>query len=205
MMLDRVVEACRVAVKNIEKGGNRCSVAVVTPTDDPIVKEFSPRVEIVEGPEADVLERYRIAVEKYDPDILIRVTGDCPLLPGAMIGHMFNLAVNKGYDYICNCDERFRTSIDGADVEVMTKRAFAYLVECAKEPYDREHVTPLMRRTPPVWARMGFVYNHFDLSSIKLSVDTREDLENVRRHFETSYTKFQEAQRVYGRGAVHRV
>lgn len=204
MMLDRVIESAKAAARFIDKAGHRCSFAVLTPTGDPIVEEFSPRVEIVEGPEMDVLARYAVAVERYNPDSLIRITGDCPLLPASLIAYVHNLATTRGYDYISNCDERFRSSIDGADVEVLSRRLFDFLSEHARVPYDREHVTPFVRRTPPEWARMGFAYNHFDLSGIKLSVDTREDLDAVRKHFETSYAKLQEAQKVYGK-AIHRL
>jgi spore coat polysaccharide biosynthesis protein SpsF (cytidylyltransferase family) len=205
MMLDRVVEACKNAAGFIEKSGHRCSVAVLTPTGDPIVREFSPRVDVVEGPEMDVLGRYAVAVEKYDPEMTIRVTGDCPLIPPALISYMLGLAFKNNYDYLSNCDERFRTSIDGADVEVISRRLFEYCADAAVEAYDREHVTPLIRRAPPVWARLGLAVNHYDLSAIKLSVDTPDDLENVRKHFETAYSKLQGAMKIYGKGAIHRL
>ncbi len=205
MMLDRVIEASRVAADMIEKSGHRALVSVLTPFGDPIAMAFSTRVDIVEGPEADVLGRYKIAVEKHNPDAVIRVTGDCPLLPSSLVAYLFGLSFKNGYDYLSNCDERCRTSIDGADVEVISRKMFDHGAAKATEAYDREHVTPYMRRSPFPGARMGLAWNHFDLSGIKLSVDTPEDLENVRRHFETGYSKLQEAQKIYGKGAIHRL
>src|SRR5688500_7503846 len=86
-MMDRVIEAARAASRFIEDKGHRCSVVVLTPKGDPIVAEFSPRVDVVEGPEQDVLARYRIAVETYNPDWIIRITGDCPLLPASLVAY----------------------------------------------------------------------------------------------------------------------
>jgi spore coat polysaccharide biosynthesis protein SpsF len=205
MMLDRVIEACKFAGRSIEKGGHKAAVAVLTPAGDPIVQEFGARVEIVEGPEHDVLERYAVAVERYNPELTVRVTGDCPLIPAPLIAYMTNLAINNGYDYISNCDERFRTSIDGSDCEVISRRLFEHAAEFAVKPYDREHVTPFIRRSPPEWARLALAVNHYDLSNIKLSVDTPEDLEAVRKAFEGSFSKYQEAIKVYGKGAIHRL
>lgn len=205
MMLDRVIEACKYAASNIEKGGHKCAVAVLTPTGDDIVEEFSNRVEIIEGPEHDVLSRYELAVEKHEPELTVRVTGDCPLIPAPLINYLTNLAITKGYDYISNADDRFRTAIDGADCEVISRRLFEYAFEFATRPRDREHVTTFIRESRPEWARYALAHNHFDLSDIKLSVDTKEDLERVRKAFESSFTKYQEAVKFYGKGAIHRL
>lgn len=205
MMLDRVIEAGHHARNRLEKGGHKCSVAVLTPTNDPIVAEFSPRVEIVEGPEHDVLERYAIARDQYNPDYIVRLTGDCPLLQVNTIVFLVNLAINNAYDYISNTEERCRTAIDGADCEVISGRLFDYTAECATRPEDREHVTTFTRRARPEWARMAIAMNHFDLSGLKLSVDTEQDLKRVREVFDSTFAKQQEAAKLYGKGNIHRL
>jgi spore coat polysaccharide biosynthesis protein SpsF (cytidylyltransferase family) len=205
-MLDRVVDTCRYAAQQIDKASNRCDVAVLTPTGDPIAAEFANRVDIVEGPERDVLARYKIAMDDYQPDYLVRITGDCPLIPGSLITYMTTVGIAKGYDYYSNSDERFRTSIDGSDCEIISRRAFDYAAANATTPYDREHVTPFIRREQlPAGMRKGLAFNNFDMSDVKLSVDTPEDLERVRRAYEGSFIKYQEAVKVYGRGAIHRL
>lgn len=205
MMLDRVIEACKTARDYMEKGGHRCEVVVLTPLEDPIIDEFKKRVDILTGPEHDVLARYKVAVDAYEPDLLVRITGDCPLIPPPLITHMVSLAVNNGYDYISNSDERVRTSIDGSDCEVISRRLFDFTAEHARTPYDREHVTPFMRKSPPEWAKPGFAINSFDLSNIKLSVDTQEDLERVRKCFDSQFVKYQEAVKIYGKRNTHRL
>lgn len=205
MMLDRVIEACKSAAAYLEKGGHKAHVAVLTPFGDPIVDEFKNRVEIIQGDEQDVLGRYAVGMNLHRPDYLIRITGDCPLIPPQLITHLFQIAANNGYDYISNSDERVRTSIDGADCEVISARMFDHTEKMARKGYDREHVTPYMRREPPEWAKPGFAINSFDLSGIKLSVDTQEDLERVRKHFESQFGKYQEAVKIYGKRATHRL
>lgn len=205
-ILSRVIAACQAAASVIKaKTEAETEVAVVTPYHDTIAFEYRDRVAIVEGPEHDVLSRYMIAVEKLRADYLVRITGDCPLIPSNVIVGLTNLALSHKYDYISNVDERFRTSIDGTDCEVISTRLLTHISELAKEAYDREHVTPFIRHSPPEWAKIGVAIGHFDLSKhTKLSVDTEEDLDNVRLSFSSTLSKFTAATRVYGKGRVHR-
>ncbi len=205
-MLDRVIDSCTAAANKVaEKTGAVTCVAVLTPTGDPIASHFRGRAEIMQGPESDVLGRYLVAVEEFDPDYVIRITGDCPLIPSATIIGMTLMALRHQYDYFSNVDERFRTAIDGTDCEIISRRLLLHAGEMAKEPGDREHVTTYLRRCPPVWAKYAMAINHFDHSNMKLSVDTAEDLEAVRRAFDSSFSKYQAASRVYGKGRVHRI
>ena len=205
-ILDRVLDSCWGAANTIKaKSKMETEVVVLTPEGDPIVEHFRERAKIIEGPENDVLSRYMIAVEDMDPDYIVRITGDCPLIPSSVIVAMSLMALHHGYDYFSNVDERFRTSIDGTDCEVISRRLMRYASEIATEASDREHVTTLIRRRPPDWAKMGMVVNHFDQSHIKLSVDTPEDLEACRRAFDSAFSKYQAATRVYGRQRVHRL
>jgi spore coat polysaccharide biosynthesis protein SpsF (cytidylyltransferase family) len=205
-MLDRVIETCKKASSYINNNtGLRTRVVVLTPFKDPIVDEFHDRCEVIEGPEFDVLARYVAAAKTYQAGAVIRVTGDCPLLPSFLISKLITLRDVKEYDYVSNTDPRFRTSLDGADCEAMSARMLEYTGEAAKEPYDREHVTTYMRKHPPIWAKLGCVVNYFDHSDLKLSVDTKEDLERVRHAFGSANEKYQQAILTFGSQAVHRV
>ncbi len=208
MLLDRVIEACKKAAPRINQlqGGNvRCKVAVLTPTGDPIASEFKNRCEVMEGPEQDVLTRYLLALEKFQPEYIVRITGDCPMIPPHIISKLVSMAFHSGYDYVSNVDERFRTSLDGADCEVISGRLLQTIGERAVSVYDREHVTTMIRREPPEGAKIGTVVNHFDDSDLKLSVDTPEDLERVRMAFERANEKYQKAVMTFGHTQVHRI
>ena len=152
-----------------------------------------------------MLARYARATAAYSPDYVVRVTGDCPLLPPFVVSKLVTLARVNEYDYVSNVDEACRTAVDGADCEVMSVKLLRWLDETATEPGDREHVTTLARRAPPDWARLGAVVHHFDQSGEKLSVDTREDLERVRAHFEQADSKYQRAILRFGAQSVHRI
>lgn len=207
-MLDRVISSCKTAARYMNEQRNlgvQARVAILTPEGDAVADEFSSRCDVMEGPLEDVLSRYATAAEKFGADMVVRITGDCPMIPSFVISKLVTLAVVNGYDYVSNVDERFRTTLDGSDCEVISRKLLDDIAERAVLPADREHVTMLIRRYPPPWAKIGFVCNYFDLSDLKLSVDTPEDLERVRRAFETAYDKYQKACLEFGQQAVHRI
>lgn len=206
-MLERVVSACSAAANRVrdKKAEAKMTVVVLTPFGDPIADEFADVAEVLEGDQDDVLSRYVAAMERYSADYIVRVTGDCPLVQSNIIIGLTLFAVNKSYDYISNVDERFRTAIDGHDCEVLSRKMLEWTDEQATLQTDREHVTTLIRREPPGWANMGIALNNVDLSDIKLSVDTPEDLEVVRKAFDSAFSKYQGASRIYGRKNVHRM
>jgi len=57
-------------------------LATTTNREDDILLEHTieRRVDFVRGAELDVLERFLMAVHHHDADIVIRVTGDCPIV-----------------------------------------------------------------------------------------------------------------------------
>lgn len=208
MLLDRVIESCKkgaINVKQSSKGAVRAQVVVLTPYKDEIAKEFENRCDIIEGPELDVLKRYRIASDQLSPEYMVRITGDCPLLPPFIISKLITLARMNSYDYVSNVEEEFRTALDGSDCEVFSKRMLEWADETATTPYDREHVTTIMRTAPPEWAKLGCVVHHYDNSDVKLSVDTPEDLERVRVAFDLADKKYRGAVLRFGGQAVHRI
>lgn len=205
-MLDRVVERCKTAANYVNRNNAILTrVVIVTPEGDPIADTFASRCEIVQGPEHDVLTRYSVAVQRFEPNYIVRVTGDCPLIPSFIVSQFIRIAVDNRYDYLSNVDPRFRTSLDGEDCEVISKRLFDLVDKFATRPEDREHVTTMIRRSPPEWAKIGAVVGHFDHSSLKLSVDTPEDLERVRKAHDAAFEKYTLATRAFGQTAVHRL
>lgn len=144
-------------------------------------------VAVLRGPEHDVLRRYALAAEAFEADIVVRITGDCPLLApdvaAAVLCPVKASATGAPCDYSWNDTARSGYP-DGLDVEAFTARA---LFDADRElprtsvegDTDREHVTPAIRRTAD---RVSWLMNDNPLRSpVKLSVDTAADLALVRR------------------------
>ena len=207
-ILQHVIDSCNKSAiylnKYSAKHGLLVETAVLCPEGDDIAEEFKGKVLIHEGPENDVLTRYVQAAKKFSADIIVRITADCPLIPSYLITKHINAAIQNQHDYLSNIDERIRTAFDGIDCEVISKRALLWLDSSAKSTYDREHVTPLIRQSPPQWASIGHVVGYLDLSDLKLSVDTPEDLDRVAKHYDKIKTAIDTAEKLFGRNCVHR-
>lgn len=208
-MLTHVLNACKSAAdymnKHTHKTRQLISVALLIPEGDEIGKLYRGKAIIYEGPEDDVLSRYHSAVERSRSDYVVRVTADCPLIPGPLIRKHIVTALVNGYDYTSNVFETFRTAPDGYDCEVLSRQAMTWLHETAKDPSDREHVTPLIRKNPPDWAKIAQVVHGLDLfkRGVKLSVDSPDDLEHVRVLYDDQRKKREEAEHHFGKGNVH--
>jgi spore coat polysaccharide biosynthesis protein SpsF len=208
-MLQHVIVHCKRAVEYLNTAVRTpvdAQIVLLVPVGDEIVK-LSERldVEVMEGPESDVLTRYTAAAQAKQADFIVRITADCPLIPPFLISKHVLLAIEKGYDYVSNVFEESRTAPDGFDCEVLSSKALAYLDRYAVTSEYREHVTLMMRREPPKDARIGCVVSFLDLADVKLSVDTPEDLERVRAQYARVQQCNQEAHERFGRFNVHRV
>lgn len=207
-MLQHVIDAAEkcASYMNRYEHSNMANVqvAVLIPEGDEIKQTFGQRAMLIEGPENDVLTRYYRLAEEKGADYVVRITADCPLIPPYVISKTIKLALHNGYDYVSNVDEKYRTAPDGMDCEVISRQMLAYAHAKATAQSDREHVTTFIRREPPTWAKMGAVIGFLDLSGVKMSVDTVEDLERVRTMYNRLFRSLSLAETAYGRAHAHR-
>lgn len=129
---------------------------------------------VVTGPEHDVLSRFAIAARATSADIVMRITTDCPLADPEIAADMLKMVVVSGADYGCN-NEPF-TFPHGLDCEVFTRKILEIAEREATDDYDREHVTPWMKRNRDI----SKVYLHGPgghMTSWRWTIDTPDDLE----------------------------
>lgn len=135
-----------------------------------------------QGSEEDVLDRYFKAAKISDADIVVRITGDCPLIDPQLVDETILSFKESGADYLSNSYPP--TYPDGLDTEVFT---FAALEKAALEttdPYHREHVTPYLRESGKF--TVDAKQSAQDNSNCRWTVDEPCDLEvitNVVGHF----------------------
>ena len=134
----------------------------------------------VRGSEQDVLARFMKAAEATRADIIIRVTGDCPLIDASLIDDMLNRFSTLNIDYLNNCDPP--SFPNGLDAEIFTRAALELADAEATEPGHREHVTPYLRWKDTV--RRGQYINDRDLSAMRWTVDELADFEVVKGIFD---------------------
>ncbi len=132
------------------------------------------------GSEQDVLDRYLQAARQARADVVVRVTGDCPLIDPEVVDVVIDQFLAKPLDYVSNVSPA--TYPDGLDTEVFTREALERAARESTDPFDHEHVTPYLRR--PGLFRTGAVCHMKDLSSLRWTVDEPADLEVVTQVFQ---------------------
>jgi glutamate-1-semialdehyde 2,1-aminomutase len=133
-----------------------------------------------QGSEVDVLERYVQAAEQSKADVIVRITGDCPLIDPVLVDECIRKFQETKVDYCSNTIPP--TFPDGLDIEVFK---FSALKKAAKEStklYYREHVTPYFREFD-IFSKANYS-NKKDLSPLRWTVDEPEDFEVISKVFD---------------------
>jgi len=205
-VLDAAEESALYINKYADKNKIKVTTAILTPEGDEAAEKYKYKAVIIEGPEKDVLARYKKASYSMTPDYIVLITADCPLLPSYLISKAINIATKGHYDYVSNIDENLRTCVDGHDVEVLSKRALDWANTAANLESEREHVTLILRsnKIPSIF-KVGHIIGHLFQPNIKLSVDTPEDLERVKREYADIKNCIQKAIYKSGGKSVFRV
>jgi len=138
-------------------------------------------VTVFRGDLDDVLERFRACAAQEQAKIVVRLTGDCPLMDPALIDELVEAFQSGEWDYLANCaDEQQLTVPDGFDAEVFKASLLERAAKEARLPSEREHVTPWMRS-----AAAGLRWGHFRHQPVRtyyrVTVDDPVDLEVVRQ------------------------
>jgi len=151
--------------------------------DDPIAELASREgVACFRGPEHDVLKRYLLAARWAGAEVVIRLTGDCPLVDPGVTDEVV-AALTPDFDYASNVLRR--TWPRGLDVECMFRDTLERLDRLARSPEAREHVTVLLRSERPELFLRRSVEGTRDDSGFRITVDGPEDLEVVREIFDS--------------------
>lgn len=138
------------------------------------------------GPIEDITLRLLQTAEKAKADVLVQLTGDCPLIDGALVDicveHM--MAANAEY-----CVLGFGSDLPiGLDVRAVSVDALRRSAEASSDPIDRVHGTYFIHQHPELYRHAHAAVPEFlRRPEFRLTVDEPEDYELVRRIFDTLF------------------
>ena len=152
----------------------------INPVNKPLVEYVqSLGFACEQGSENDVLSRYIQAIDHHSADVVVRITGDCPLVDPALVDQCVSTFLDANVDYFSNVNPP--TYPDGLDIEVIKSSALQKANTETQSGFDREHVTSYVRKTD------GFTHktlkNDQDLSSLRWTVDDSKDFEVIEQVF----------------------
>jgi spore coat polysaccharide biosynthesis protein SpsF len=177
-------------IDRLRKVNNINNIVIATTEldrDNAIVKEAKRlNVNAFRGSEDDVLSRYYFASKKFNADIIVRVTSDCPLIDSEVTQDIIQHFIDNynNCDYVSNTVKR--TYPRGLDTEVFSFKSLERAYIEATSDRDREHVTPYIWDNPQIF-RIEQHINKEDLSGLRWTLDTREDFELISRIYEYLY------------------
>ena len=130
-------------IKQVKKSNLISDLIVVTTTlkeDEPIIDLCKKNnLKFFRGSKNNVLERYFKAAEITKGEIIVRITGDCPLIAPDTIDEVIEGFLQSNCSYVSNTNPYTRS--EGQDVEVFSYETLKFAAQNASEVIDLEHVT----------------------------------------------------------------
>lgn len=138
------------------------------------------------GSEEDVLDRVLNAAQAARAEVIVEITGDCPLVDPDVVDKVVGVYVATQCDYVSNTLRK--TFPRGLDTQVFATRVLEEVSRLTRDPVDREHVSLYIYEHPGRFSlrnvESGFGSKY---CGVRLTLDTPEDLALITRIFEALY------------------
>ena len=154
--------------------------------DQPLVDEaIKLGIKVFRGDEHNVMKRVIDAAESVNADVIVEITGDCPIIDPAIIQESIEIFNQNKYDYVGNA--LVRSYPDGMDTQV-------FLLDTLKKSYsmtnsiiDYEHVTLHIRNNPEIFTHYNMkAPNELFWPELGLTLDEDKDyilIKNIIEYF----------------------
>lgn len=149
---------------------------------------------VYRGSKDNVLERFYKCTQELKlnyNDIIVRLTGDCPVHDSRIIDELIDAFLKADVDYLANSVVPIYP--DGLDAEVFTVRVLKQAYVKATKLSEMEHVTPFIRESGLF--KVANLQKEVVHSEWRLTVDEPEDfvlIEKIYNHFQSNEFTFQE-------------
>ncbi len=162
-------------------------VATSRASQDDVIADYidSLGTEVVRGDELDLQSRFNQVIDKYNPKIVVRITGDNPLVLPQFIDTCIKRLQTADVDYISEGSER--TFPLGTACEAFTAESFRRVHKLSNSSQEREHVTLTYKQHPDEFETTSIGSEElFDdewlqnRSGLRLTLDEPADYELLR-------------------------
>jgi spore coat polysaccharide biosynthesis protein SpsF len=151
----------------------------VDPSDDLLVDLLkSEGIPYYRGSLSNVLARFVDVIQIEKPNVVVRLTADCPLTDPRVIDLVISKHLSSESDYTSNT--LTPTFPDGLDVECISPTVLRNLLDANPTEVECEHVTYGLYSRPG-FCTMESVEQASDHSHLRWTVDIPEDLDFVRK------------------------
>ncbi|MEA3316180.1 MAG: glycosyltransferase family protein [Campylobacterota bacterium] len=128
----------------------------------------------------NVLERYYKCAKNFGAnkdDIIVRICSDSPCIDPDILAQVIDFYNNNSFDYVIN--DTLNGTPKGLNIEVFSFEKLEYGYLNAVDNFDKEHVTPYIKRN----FNVGNFINDFNNGEYSLTLDTEEDYKYLKKLF----------------------
>ena len=159
----------------------------VNPADEPLAAFAQAHgLACFRGSEDDVMQRVIDAADTVGADVVVEITGDCPIIDPQIIEQAIRMFNAHDAAYVGNA--QVRSYPDGMDVQVFRLDTLKKSAAMTTDPLDHEHVTLHIRRHPELFPHVHLVAPpELHWPTLGLTLDEPADYELLKRimaHFE---------------------
>jgi spore coat polysaccharide biosynthesis protein SpsF len=161
---------------------NDIVLATTTNTADDVLVDFAhkTRIRCFRGSENDVMGRVIGAGASAQADVVVEITGDCPIIDPAIVETVIRTFLANDAAYVGN--SHVRSYPDGMDVQVFRLDTLRRSAAATDAPLDREHVTLHIRNHPELFRPINIVAPpELHWPELGLTLDEPGDYELIRR------------------------
>ncbi|KIL97192.1 Spore coat polysaccharide biosynthesis protein F [Paramagnetospirillum magnetotacticum MS-1] len=155
----------------------------VNATDDPI-EALAAELGIGcwRGSEDDVLARVLDAAHAFEADVIVELTGDCPLIDPKIVEHCIRTYREAQADYLSNVLER--SFPIGMDTQVFATKILDDAARRTDDPTDHEHVSLYIYRHPELYSLKNVAAPpELHDPDLRLTLDTPQDYQLIDQVF----------------------
>jgi spore coat polysaccharide biosynthesis protein SpsF len=140
------------------------------------------------GSESDVMTRVIGAAESAGGDVVVEITGDCPIIDPQIVEQTIRMFMAHNADYVSNT--HIRSYPDGMDTQVFHLATLQRSASMTNDALDHEHVTLHIRNHPNIFSRVHLVAPpELHWPELGLTLDESSDydlLKKIIEHFDAS-------------------
>ena len=132
-------------------------LATTTNESDDLLVDFAKHTGIscFRGSEEDVMTRVIEAADSVDADLIVEITGDCPIIDPEIIEQTIRMFHANQADYVSNA--HIRSFPDGMDTQVFRLDTLKRCALMTSDKLDHEHVTLHIRNHPELFSHVHLV------------------------------------------------
>ena len=155
-------------------------IATTDRKEDDVIVKFAKdnNIDFYRGSLEDVLDRHYQCAKKFSFQDIVRIPSDKPLVDPDIIDRTIKFYDSKSYNYVANYDA-IKPYTQGTEVEIFSFQSLENAWKYAKDPSEREHVTPYIYNNNEKFKICRLV-DEEKTCPLRWALDREEDLMLIR-------------------------